>query len=63
MIKLILLAVFLAISEPLRITLFILDLTEETGTETTEFQDGAPVPPLLNKLLKDQNVTLGFILK
>lgn len=23
----------------------------------------APVPPLLNKLLKDQNVTLGFILK
>lgn len=24
---------------------------------------GAPVPPLLNKLLRDQNVTLGFILK
>merc|ERR1719181_2436536 len=23
----------------------------------------SPVPPLLNKLLKDQNVTLGFILK
>merc|ERR1712019_161818 len=22
-----------------------------------------PVPPLLNKLLRDQNVTLGFILK
>ena len=62
MIKLILLAVFLAISEPLRITLFILDLTEETGTETTENQDANPVPPLLNKLLKDQNVTLGYIL-
>ena len=51
MIKLILFAVFLAIAEPLRITRSILDLTEETETEIIEL-GGAPVPPILNKLLQ-----------
>lgn len=32
-------------------------------TQHTNSFPVSPVPPLLNKLLKDQNVTLGFILK